>query len=155
MSQLSNRKMIISYFQPSFLYGLNTVNLNKGDLDHIEISYRSVIKHISKPLGGEMASKSGPAVQKDYSCLWRCILAEGSQITNNMENMLIKLVFHEIDIIIQKQIMIVKINAEVEDRRVRLMEVNQSSEELQLSSETRKNILENVSNMEMENHKGV
>ena len=64
--------------------------------------------------------------------------------------MLINLVLHEIDIIIQKQIMIVKINAEVEDRRVRLMEVNQSSEELQLSSETRKNILENVSNMKME-----
>ena len=67
-----------------------------------------------------------------------------------MESTLINLVLHEIDIIIQKQIMIVKLNAEVEDRRVRLIEFIQSSEELHLSRETRKNILENVSNMEME-----
>ena len=46
VSPLSNRKMFISYFQPSFLYGIDTVNMNKGDLEHIEISYRSVIKHM-------------------------------------------------------------------------------------------------------------
>ena len=54
-----------------------------------------------------------------YSCLWWCMVTEGSQITNKMENMLINLVHHEMDIIIHKQIMIVQLNAEVEDRRVR------------------------------------
>ena len=46
VSPLSNRKMFISYFQPSFLYGIDTVNLNKGDMNNIETSYRSVIKHM-------------------------------------------------------------------------------------------------------------
>ena len=46
VSPLSNRKMFTAYFQPSFLYGTDTVNINKGDLEHIEISYRSVIKHM-------------------------------------------------------------------------------------------------------------
>ena len=46
VSPLSNRKMFVSYFQPSFLYGTDTVNLNKGDLQNIETSYRSVIKHM-------------------------------------------------------------------------------------------------------------
>ena len=58
-----------------------------------------------------------------------------------MENSLINLVHHEIDIIVQKQIMIVKFNEEVEDRRVRLMEFVQSSDELQVSRKTRNNIL--------------
>jgi hypothetical protein len=40
VSPLSSRKMFISYFQPSFLYGIDTVNMNKGYLQHIEISYR-------------------------------------------------------------------------------------------------------------------
>ena len=60
------------------------------------------------------------------------------------------LVHHEIDIISQKQIMMMQYNAEVEDRRMRLIEFIQSSDELQLSRETRKNILENVYNMKME-----
>ena len=47
------------------------------------------------------------------------MVTEGSQITNKMENVLIILVHHEMDIIIHKQIMIVQLNAEVEDRRVR------------------------------------
>ena len=51
--------------------------------------------------------------------MWWCMVTEGSQITNKMENMLIYLVHHEMDIIIHKQIMIVQLNAEVEDRRVR------------------------------------
>ena len=67
-----------------------------------------------------------------------------------MENSLNDLFLHEIDIINQKQIMIVKFNTEVEDRRIRLMEFIQTSDELQLSRKTCKNILENVSNMEME-----
>ena len=66
-----------------------------------------------------------------------------------MENSLINLVHHEIDIIVQKQIMIVKLNEEVEDRRIRLMEFVQSDEDLQISSKARNDILENVSNMEM------
>jgi hypothetical protein len=46
ISPLSNRKVFISYFQPSFLYGLDTLNINKGDLKHLETSYRAVIKHM-------------------------------------------------------------------------------------------------------------
>ena len=67
-----------------------------------------------------------------------------------MENTLNDLVLHEVDIIIQKQIMVMKFNAEVEDRRIRLMEFIQSSDESQLSRENRKNILEKVYNMKME-----
>ena len=40
VSPLSNRKMFTAYFQLSFLYGTDTVNINKEDLEHIEISYR-------------------------------------------------------------------------------------------------------------------
>ena len=32
ISPISNRKMFISYFQPSFLYGLDTLAMNKGDI---------------------------------------------------------------------------------------------------------------------------
>jgi hypothetical protein len=46
VSPLSNRKMFIAYFQPSFLYGTDTVHINKGDLEHLEINYRSVVKHM-------------------------------------------------------------------------------------------------------------
>ena len=67
-----------------------------------------------------------------------------------METTLINLVFHEIDIITQKQIMIANLNEEVEDRRIRLMEFIKNDEELGLSRNARGNILENVSNMKME-----
>jgi hypothetical protein len=67
-----------------------------------------------------------------------------------MENTLINLVFHEIDIITKKQIMIANLNDEVEDRRIRLVEFIQSSDELGLSRKACGNILENVSNMKME-----
>ena len=67
-----------------------------------------------------------------------------------MENTLNDLDLHEIDIIIQNQIMVMKFNTEVEDRRIRLMEFIQSSDESQLSRENRKNILEKVYNMKME-----
>ena len=46
ISPVSNRKMFISYFQPSFLYGLDTLGINKGDIERLETSYRSVIKHM-------------------------------------------------------------------------------------------------------------
>ena len=38
--------MFICYFQPSFLYGLDTLKINKGDLERLETRYRSVIKHM-------------------------------------------------------------------------------------------------------------
>ena len=38
--------MFICSFQPSYLYGLDTLNMNKGDLERLETSYRSVIKHM-------------------------------------------------------------------------------------------------------------
>ena len=46
ISPISNRKMFICYFQPSYLYGLDTLNINKGDLERLETRYRSVIKHM-------------------------------------------------------------------------------------------------------------
>ena len=46
ISPISNRKMFICSFQPSYLYGLDTLNMNKGDLERLETSYRSVIKHM-------------------------------------------------------------------------------------------------------------
>ena len=38
ISPLSNRKMFISYHQPSFLYGTDTMHLNITDMERIEIS---------------------------------------------------------------------------------------------------------------------
>ena len=46
ISPISNRKMFICYFQLSFLYGMDTLKVNKGDLERPETSYRSVIKHM-------------------------------------------------------------------------------------------------------------
>ena len=44
VSPLSNRKMFLSYHQPSFLYGTDTMQLNVADIDRIEVKYRKVIK---------------------------------------------------------------------------------------------------------------
>ena len=44
ISPLSNRKMFQSYHQPSFLYGTDTMNLNVGDMQRIEVKYRKVLK---------------------------------------------------------------------------------------------------------------
>ena len=38
--------LFISYFQPSFLYGTDIVSINKGEVEHLEVSFRSVIKHM-------------------------------------------------------------------------------------------------------------
>ena len=46
LSPLSNRKMFISYHQPSFLYGLDTMHLNATDLVALECKYRKVLKHM-------------------------------------------------------------------------------------------------------------
>ena len=44
ISPLSNRKMFISYHQPSFLYGTDTMFLNTTDMERIEVKYRKVLK---------------------------------------------------------------------------------------------------------------
>ena len=44
ISPLSSRKMFVSYHQPSFIYGLDTLSLNRCDLDNLERNYRKVIK---------------------------------------------------------------------------------------------------------------
>ena len=46
ISPLSNRKMFLSYHQPSFMYGLDTMHLNTTDLAKLEIKYRKVLKHM-------------------------------------------------------------------------------------------------------------
>ena len=46
ISPISNRKMFISYFQPSFLYGTDTIKINKSDMERLERAYRAVIKHM-------------------------------------------------------------------------------------------------------------
>ena len=44
VSPLSNRKMMFSYIQPIFLYGTETMKINKTDLDRLEISFRNNLK---------------------------------------------------------------------------------------------------------------
>ena len=44
VSPLSNRKMFLSYHQPSYLYGTDTMQLNVTDIDRIEVKYRKVLK---------------------------------------------------------------------------------------------------------------
>ena len=59
-------------------------------------------------------------------------------------------VLEEIDIIIQKQVMIVNYNMELEDGRIRLLEFIQTSVDLNLSETARENLVVNVSNMKLE-----
>ena len=44
ISPLSNRKMFMSYHQPTFLYGTETMPLNLGDIERLEIKYRKTLK---------------------------------------------------------------------------------------------------------------
>ena len=46
ISPLSNRKMFISYHQPTFLYGLDTMHLNTTDMTRLEVKYRKVLKNM-------------------------------------------------------------------------------------------------------------
>ena len=46
ISPISNRKMFLSYHQPSFMYGLDTLNINKTDMAKMETKYRQVLKHM-------------------------------------------------------------------------------------------------------------
>ena len=44
ISPLSNRKVFISYHQPSFIYGTDTMGMNEGDIERLEVKYRKVLK---------------------------------------------------------------------------------------------------------------
>ena len=44
VSPLSNRKMFLSYHMPSFLYGTDTLNINLGDIERLELKYRKTLK---------------------------------------------------------------------------------------------------------------
>jgi hypothetical protein len=44
VSPISNRKMFISYHQPTFMYGTDTMCLNVGDMERIETKYRKTLK---------------------------------------------------------------------------------------------------------------
>ena len=46
VSPFSNRKMFVSYHQPSFLYGLDTMPINITDMARHEIKYRQVLKNM-------------------------------------------------------------------------------------------------------------
>ena len=46
ISPLTNRKMFNSYYQPVFLYGTDTMQINKTDLDRLETSYRHILKKL-------------------------------------------------------------------------------------------------------------
>ena len=46
ISPVANRKMFTCYQQPTYVYGMDTINLNKADIDNLERSYRKVIKHL-------------------------------------------------------------------------------------------------------------
>ena len=69
---------------------------------------------------------------------------------DKMENVnVMEIVLFEIDIIAKEQSMIDKYNNELEDRRLRLMEFVQNSGRLQISTEARDSLLQNVSTMEL------
>ena len=46
VSPISNRKVFLSYHQPSFLYGLDTMNINATDMSKLETKYRKVLKNM-------------------------------------------------------------------------------------------------------------
>ena len=46
VSPLSNRKMFLSYHQPSFLYGLDTMPINISDMARVETKYRHTLKNM-------------------------------------------------------------------------------------------------------------
>ena len=46
VSPISNRKMFLSYHQPSFLYGLDTMPISVTDMARLETKYRQVLKNM-------------------------------------------------------------------------------------------------------------
>ena len=59
------------------------------------------------------------------------------------------IVLHEIDIITKEQIMLIKYNEQLEDRRLRLEEFVRNSDKLEISEGARENLVQNVSDMEL------
>ena len=74
---------------------------------------------------------------------------QSSQMEINKENA-ITIVLEEIDIITNEQIKMIKYNEELEDRRSRLLEFIKTSENLNISKEAQKNLLQNIFHMERE-----
>ena len=46
VSPLSNRKVFLSYHQPSYLYGLDTMPVNIADMAKVEVKYRQTLKNM-------------------------------------------------------------------------------------------------------------
>ena len=46
VSPLSNRKVFLSYHQPSYLYGLDTMQINNTDMSKVEVNYRKILKNM-------------------------------------------------------------------------------------------------------------
>ena len=46
INPISNRKIFMCYNQPTFLYGLDTLDINVTELDRLERKYRSVLKRL-------------------------------------------------------------------------------------------------------------
>ena len=46
VSPVSNRNIIKCYDLPTFIYGLDTIPVNKTDLDRLETKFRSVLRKI-------------------------------------------------------------------------------------------------------------
>ena len=42
----SNRKILLSYDLPTFIYGLDTIHVNKTNLDRLEVKYRSMLRNM-------------------------------------------------------------------------------------------------------------
>ena len=46
ISPVSNRKIVMCYDLPTFIYGLDTIPVNKTDLDQLELKFRNVLRNI-------------------------------------------------------------------------------------------------------------
>ena len=46
VSPLSNRKVFLSYHQPSYLYGQDTMPVNIADMAKVEVKYRQTLKNM-------------------------------------------------------------------------------------------------------------
>ena len=46
VSLVSNRKIIKCYDLPTFIYGLDTIQVNKIDLDRLEMKFRNVLRNL-------------------------------------------------------------------------------------------------------------
>ena len=46
ISPIANRHIFMCYHSPTFVYGLDTLRINKTDMDRLEIMYRSELKRM-------------------------------------------------------------------------------------------------------------